>query len=450
MKRLATTVLALSFALPASAAWTYDSSANTLSNDNGWVFNTTGTADALVVKSVKTQAAGEDADFRTVLADTGCTIVETGESLFQYKNVGTVGFPASVTTLGKNSFNWGTVTNIIVDPAWNGTVIPERFVYATKNLKSVEFAFGEGVETIGLDALSAGSAYHGNSGYDLVLPSTLRSLGVRAFNGCSFTSVTFRAGCSFDNLTAFTYCSKICQPVFVPDSVKTIGNTAFGWASQIPAVVLSPNSQLETIGENAFASCSAMTNTMAFPNTLKSIGPNAFQACGKFGATGVLRIPSSTLTIGNSAFQGCGSLRNVVFDDGCTSIGTGVFMRNTSLTNVVFPKSLRYCGGGTMFGNDSWSNMRTGVITWQSVPEFGMSTNLFFKCNWVNNKAGAEMTITNVLMTSKWEKFAAEYSAEYDYEFTIPGNRHLVGTWFSGRNEAVMKGWDSPIVVLIK
>lgn len=447
---LAATSLALAAAPAAAAEWTYDGSANTLSNVNGWVFNTTGTADALVVKSVKTEASGQDADFRTVRADTGCTIVETGANLFQYKNVGTVGFPATATTLGKNSFNWATVTNIVVEAGWSGTEIPERFVYATKSLKNVEFAFGEGVESIGLEALSAGSAYHGNSGYDLVLPSTLRSLGLRAFSGGSFTSVTFRAGCSFENLTAFVNCGKICQPIFVPDSVKTIGSQAFGWAGKIPAVVLSPDSRLETIGENAFVSCTAMTNTMAFPNTLTSIGNNAFQSCSNMGRQGVLRIPSSTLALGDSVFTGCGSLRSVVFDEGCTSIGKGVFVKNTSLTNVVFPKSLRYCGGGAMFGNDGWSNMRTGVITWRSVPEFGVGTNLFYKCNWVGNQAKAEMTITNVLATSKWEKFAADYRSEYGYEFSIPDNRHLVGTWFSGRNEAVVKGWDSPTVILIK
>ncbi|MBQ6102556.1 MAG: leucine-rich repeat protein [Kiritimatiellae bacterium] len=449
MKHAVSALLVLSCVLPAMAAWTYDPSANTLSNDNGWVFNTTGTADALVVKNINTEAAGQDADFRTVKADTGCTIVETGASLFQYKNVGTVGFPASVTKLGKNSFNWGTVTNIVVDPAWNGTEIPERFVYATKNTQNVEFNFGEGVETIGMNALYTG-AFHGNSGYDLILPSTLRSLGSQAFQGAAFTSVTFKAGCSIENLTAFQYCNKICQPVYVPDTVKEIGNNAFGWASQLPAIVLSPNSRLERIGSYAFVACSALTNTPAFPDTLASIGDNAFQSCGKFGGTGVLRIPSSTLSLGNTVFMGCGSLKNVVFEDGCTNIGSGLFRLNTSLTNVVFPKSLRYCGGGKMFGDDDWSNMRTGVITWKSVPEFGESTNLFFKCNWINKQAKAEMTITNVLESSKWEKFAAGYRSEYGYEFSIPKNRHLVGTWFSGRNEAVIKGWDMPMVFLLK
>ena len=62
----------------------------------------------------------------------------------------------------------------------------------------------------------------------------------------------------------------------LPDSIVTIGDSAFAWGVPITNLVL-PNST-KTIGDSAFAGSSITTLTI--PNSIETIGTNAFQYLG--------------------------------------------------------------------------------------------------------------------------------------------------------------------------
>ena len=65
---------------------------------------------------------------------------------------------------------------------------------------------------------------------------------------------------------------------------------------------------LESIGNNAFASCEAV-KSFVIPNSVTSIGRNAFQNCK---ALQTVTIGSSVNTIGRNAFTNCNSLTSVI------------------------------------------------------------------------------------------------------------------------------------------
>ena len=430
--------------------WTWLESENVLTNDNGWAFHTQGTPEELVITGVKARPeTQQDADFRTVFADTKCTLVSIKSSLFAHSAViGSIGIPACTTNLPVQFLAWSYCTNFIVDPEWRGEEIPTQMTAGAKKNAYTEFPLHEGLKKIGSQAFG-GVYYEGNANKILVIPASVEEIGGSAFSGCNYTSVVFAAGSKLKRIESATFAHNAGHvgKIEFPASVEYIGYQAFGWARNLGEIVFPEDSNLKEIDSQAFTYVDSVKKPLILPSKLEIIGDQAFSGAN---ITGKLVIPASVRRIGNSAFNSNGGMTEVIFMEGCTNIGSSVFTRATSVTNIVFPKSLQYVGGGAMFGNDGWSNMRKGNIYWQSCPEFGMSTNLFYMCNRINNKESDEMTITNHLCTAKWIKFAEDYTENYGYTFEIPEKRKQVGVWFSGKNEAVVASWILPTLITIR
>jgi len=83
----------------------------------------------------------------------------------------------------------------------------------------------------------------------VVLPNSLKTIGSKGFQYCSFSSV------------------------IIPDSVTAIGSQAFIGCSQLNDIDFGVG--LQSIGENAFGGCSSLT-ALVFPESLLGIQPTAF------------------------------------------------------------------------------------------------------------------------------------------------------------------------------
>ncbi|OFX79139.1 MAG: hypothetical protein A2X12_03780, partial [Bacteroidetes bacterium GWE2_29_8] len=110
-------------------------------------------------------------------------------------------------------------------------------------------------------------------------------------------------------------------------SVTSIGKNAFN-SCHLNAVTI-PNS-VTSIGNSAFYGCSYISS-ITIPNSVTSIGVSAFQECR--GLTSV-DIPNSVTLIGYSAFVNCISLISVNIPNSVTSIGYRAFSNCTSLTSI--------------------------------------------------------------------------------------------------------------------
>ncbi len=231
-------------------------------------------------------------------------------------------------------------------PYWNPSIWWDKSAVTS-------VVIGEGVTTIGANAFAG--CINLNS---VDLPNTLVLIDYMAFHDCSLESVV------------------------IPDSVKTIGNKAFGRGEgprTLETVVLG--SSLETIDHEAFRNQLSLTSidlpdglisiggyafdntrltSVVIPDSVTSIGyrafsdnpeltsitlPSGIQALpgGLFaGCTGVTTfvIPSSIKTIGDDAFLGCTSLESVVIPEGVETLGTNAFSTCPNLNSIVLPSTL--------------------------------------------------------------------------------------------------------------
>ena len=85
-----------------------------------------------------------------------------------------------------------------------------------------------------------------------------------------------------------------------------------------------------------------------------SIGKYAFYYCSNLTS---ITIPGSVTSIGSSAFEECNSLTSIVIPEGVTSIGEYAFFDCSSLTNITIPEGVTRIGCDTFYGCSSLTSI---------------------------------------------------------------------------------------------
>ena len=167
---------------------------------------------------------------------------------------------------------------------------------------------------------------------------------------------------------AFASCYAMSS-VTIPNSVKSLGNSAFDGCTGLTSVTI-PNS-VTTIGDNAFAYCSGLSS-VTIPNSVTSIGGSAFYYCS--GLTSVT-IGNSVKNIGDYVFAYCSSLTSATIPNNVTSIGLEAFRNCSGLTSVSIPNSVRSIKDRAFYN----CSRLTSVTIPNSVKSIGNS--VFYYCS---------------------------------------------------------------------
>ena len=165
----------------------------------------------------------------------------------------------------------------------------------------------------------------------VVLPETLKGIGTHAFSDSNISAINLPEGLDSIGQAAFSGCSKLTS-IRLPNCLRTIAASTFGSCSSLSTITL-PDS-LKSIGAYAFERCSGLTN-IVLPQGLREIGYFAFGYCGLAS----VNIPIGVTTIGEDAFARCSALTSVTIPVTVTTIGDGAF---SGCSNLPVIDNIRY------------------------------------------------------------------------------------------------------------
>ena len=208
---------------------------------------------------------------------------------------------------------------------------------ALNNLKSIgEYAFDLGNNSV--DGLNNGIT-------SVILPKNLTSIGKYAF-GPNLESIQVATGndtftvadnCLIKDSTVVLGTSNSVIPTKVNGKkITTIGDYAFAYKTVSNLVI--PDT-IETIGNSAFEKCQGIT-TLNLPKSVKNLGANAFSGTDIARVT----IPTTVVSIGEKAFAELKNLEYVEFEIesdnggyGLQSIAQNAFERSSAPKTLTAP-----------------------------------------------------------------------------------------------------------------
>lgn len=224
----------------------------------------------------------------------------------------------SILASTSDDFLFNEVTQTVT--GYNGSVTGQKDIIIPDTIKGLKVlhigdnAFsGQQIKTLSFNCTSLQTigkeAFYNNQITEVVLPDTVESIGVGAFESCS-------------NLNTVKF----------PKSLKTIGDRAF---ISLPIANIEFNEGLETIGAEAFR-YNGQVSKVVFPASLKMINTAAFDRSSISSITFLGDVDS----IERSAFDRCGNLKEVIFHGVVKKLGSYAFASTWALTEITLPEGL--------------------------------------------------------------------------------------------------------------
>ena len=283
--------------------------------------------------------------------------------------------PGSVTTIGEVAFSWceGLTSVTIGDSV---TTIEDGAFAACVSLIEFngKFASDNGRCLI-IDGTLTSFAPAGLTEY--TIPNSVTTIGDSAFSWCEgLTSVTIGDSVTAIGCYAFAYCSSLTEfnGKFASEDGRCliVDGVLNSFAPAGLTEYTIPDS-VTTIGGGAFYGCSSLTS-VTIGDSVTVIGDYAFFGCNSLTS---VTIPDSVTTIGDYAFYYCSSLTSVTIGDSVATIGNGAFRDCSSLTSVTIGDSVTTIGDCAFYGCSSLTSITIpGSVTTIRSWAFGDCSNL--------------------------------------------------------------------------
>ena len=191
----------------------------------------------------------------------------------------------------------------------------------------------EGVKTI------HGSAFESRTGLlSVYIPPSVKEIGDSAFSGCrKLKSITLSEGLENIGIAAFYFCESLIS-LKVPTTVQKIFHSAFQGCTALVSIELPEG--LECLEPCIFARCGSLKE-LKIPSTVDwdFIGAAAFLDCYSLQS---LEIPHGVRLIGTQTFSGCKSLSTVRIPSTVENISCGAFFECSNLQIIHFSSPIEH------------------------------------------------------------------------------------------------------------
>ncbi len=161
------------------------------------------------------------------------------------------------------------------------------------------------------------------------LPNTLKYIGGYAFSGNKFSSIKIPN--SVINIAS--------EGNVIGQSVK-ISNYAFGKNPNLREVIFENNSNLKSIGNCTFNSCTSL-QSVTLPNSITSLGSDTFNSCTSLQS---VTLPNSITSLGSDTFNSCTSLQSVTLPNSITNLPNNTFIDCNKLQSITLPDTIQSLG----------------------------------------------------------------------------------------------------------
>lgn len=315
--------------------------------------------------------------------------------------------PDSVTSIGSSVFtDCSGLTKVTI-----GNSVSEIGSWAFNSCDSlISVSIGTSVTSIGDYAFSQCSSLK-----EIMIPDGVTSIDDTAFSSCTsltgiwvgsenpnYSSDEFGVLYNKEKTELLIVPAGITGQYFIPESVTSIGNSAFYDVSKLQyniydnakylgnqynpyfALIVSVDLSITSceihpdtrvIAGAAFDKCTKLTE-ITIPNGVSNIGDSTFSNCK--GMINVI-IPDSVISIGDSAFKNCSSVTDIAIPESVTHIGGAAFSGCSSLTGITIPNGVTYIGSYAFRG----CNNLTDIVIPDGVSSIEPST--FEGCSGLNS-----------------------------------------------------------------
>ena len=300
----------------------------------------------------------------------------------------------------KNVFNGCTSLTTIKFPTFtklksdgtsdNGDALSGMFTGCTKMVAQNDIVFGEGVTCIGGQQMFENCSSLSNNAEnkcDVYFPSTIVTINHRSFRNTGITALHFAENSALTTIGGggsegtFSSCTKLTSVDFSNcANLANLCTSLFNGCTALVSVTGLEKTAVETIPNNAFYKCSALTGTYTFPN-VTTIGKEVFRyAATNEGTNLVLSFPSLVTLGGDSgdthAFSNSG-ITELSFGDDIANIGNQTFTSCSRLWRVEFAG----CAEGFAFKSYNFENCT--ALKAFSIPEgiTSLPSRMFRNCS---------------------------------------------------------------------
>ena len=257
-----------------------------------------------------------------------------------------VSIPHSVSLIGSSAFSGCSGLTSIIIPS-SVTIIKGNPFWNCVNLSKIDVESSNSI----YDSRDNCNAIINTSTNELttgcnstIIPQSVKSIGSSAFALCkNLTSVTIPNSVISIGSHAFWGCEGI-KSIKIPRNVISIGTSAFIECSNLANIVVESGNTVYDSRDNCNAIIKTSTNELVvgclstvIPNSVLYIGDGAF--AGHTGLT-TISIPSSVISIGNAAFSLCEGLNSLTISNGVTIIGKNAFQYCSSIKSITIPNSV--------------------------------------------------------------------------------------------------------------